>query len=112
MLGCKGLSLRNSIMEIRFVQMVNAPEDLFSMVDGAITLPEAHLIALNFQLPWVTKTEFILTISMQYPADKWWELEKSFNKGIISWSYTKLSKITSWELCGRQQGELWMRSKE
>ena len=51
MLGCKGLSPRNSIMEIRFVQMVNAPENLFSMVDGAITPPEAHLIALNFQLP-------------------------------------------------------------
>ena len=38
-------------MEIRFVQMVNAPEDVFSMVDGAITPPEAQLIALNFQLP-------------------------------------------------------------
>ena len=37
---------------------------------------------------------------------------ENFNKGIISWSYTKLSEITSWELCGRQQGELWMRSRE
>ena len=51
MLGCKGLSPRNSIMEIGIVQMVKAPENLFSMVDGAITLPEANLIALNFQLP-------------------------------------------------------------
>ena len=111
MLGCKGLSPRNSIMEIGIVQMVKAPENLFSMVDGAITLPEANLIALNFQLPWVTKTEFILMISMQYPADKWWQLENNFHKGIFSWSYTKLSEITSWELCGRQQGELWMARK-
>ena len=24
-------------------------------------------------LPWVTKTEFLLTISIQYQAQKWWE---------------------------------------
>ena len=45
MLGCKGLSLRNIIMEIRFVQMVNAPEDLFSMVDGASIC--------TYLVPWI-----------------------------------------------------------
>ena len=28
---------------------------------------------LTLQLTWVTKTEFLLTISIQYQADKWWE---------------------------------------
>ena len=28
---------------------------------------------LTLQLSWVTKTEFLLTISIQYQADKWWE---------------------------------------
>ena len=29
--------------------------------------------SLTFYLPWVTKTEFLHTISLQYQADKWWE---------------------------------------
>ena len=28
---------------------------------------------LTLELPLVTKTEFLLTISIQYPTDKWWE---------------------------------------
>ena len=31
------------------------------------------LFILTLSLPWVTKTEFLLTISIQYQADKWWE---------------------------------------
>ena len=30
-------------------------------------------IPLTFKLPWVTKTEFLLTVSIQYQTDKWWE---------------------------------------
>ena len=31
---------------------------------------------LTFSLPWVTKSEFLLTISIQYQADKWSEYRK------------------------------------
>ena len=30
-------------------------------------------ITFTFLLPWVTKTEFLLTLSIQHQADKWWE---------------------------------------
>ena len=30
------------------------------------------LLILKLQLPWVTKTEFLLTISIEYQTDKWW----------------------------------------
>ena len=33
-----------------------------------------HMLTLKF--PWVTKTEFLLTTSIQYQADKWQELRK------------------------------------
>ena len=28
---------------------------------------------ITLRLPWVTKTEFLLTLSIQYQAGKWWE---------------------------------------
>ena len=31
------------------------------------------LLLLTLQLPWVTKTEFLLTISIQYKPGKWWK---------------------------------------
>ena len=34
------------------------------------------MVELTLQLPWVTKSEFLLTISIQYQADKWWEYRK------------------------------------
>ena len=37
-------------------------------------------------------------------------IKKNIDKGIISWSKTKFSKLTSQELYGRQEGELLMRS--
>ena len=37
-------------------------------------------------------------------------IKKNIDKGIISWSNTKFSKLTSQELYGRQEGELLMRS--
>ena len=33
----------------------------------------AGLVLLAFYLSWVTKTEFLLIIAIQYQADKWWE---------------------------------------
>ena len=39
-------------------------------------------------------------------------IKKNINKGIICWSNTKFSKLTSQELYDRQQGELLMRSWE
>ena len=38
------------------------------------------------------------------------ENKENIDKGIISWSNTKFSKLTSQELYGRQEGELLMRS--
>ena len=35
--------------------------------------PETVTIHLTIELPWVTKKEFLLTISIQHQADKWWE---------------------------------------
>ena len=31
---------------------------------------------LTLQLPWMTKMEFLITMLIQYKADKWWEKEK------------------------------------
>ena len=31
---------------------------------------------LTLQLPWVTKMEFLITMLIQYKADKWQEKEK------------------------------------
>ena len=50
---------------------------------------------LTLKLPWVTKREFLLTISIQYHVDKRWELIPISIRGIISWSNTKFSKLTS-----------------
>ena len=56
---------------------------------------------LTFKLPLVTKVEFLLTISIQNQANKWWE-EKNINYGINGGSNTKLAELTSRELYGRQ----------
>ena len=57
----------------------------------------------TFKIPWVTKTEFLLTISRQYKADKCWEkLKENINKGIISWFNNKFSTLTSQEVYDRQ----------
>ena len=37
----------------------------------------------TFSLSGVTKTEFLLTISTQYQADKWWELRKISVRGLL-----------------------------
>ena len=37
----------------------------------------------TFSLSRVTKTEFLLTISTQYQADKWWELRKISVRGLL-----------------------------
>ena len=44
----------------------------------------------------------LLIISLQYQADKWRGKKKNSNKGIISWSNTKLSTLPLWKLCSRQ----------
>ena len=33
-------------------------------------------LSLTIYLPWVTKTGFFLTISIQYQPDNWWEKRK------------------------------------
>ena len=38
---------------------------------------------LTLQLPWVTKTEFLLTILIQYQAGKWWESRKISIMGLL-----------------------------
>ena len=43
--------------------------------------------------PMDDKTEFLLTVSVQYQPDRWWEYRKISILGIISWSNTKFSKL-------------------
>ena len=40
-------------------------------------------IHLTFKLPWVTKREFLLTISIEYQANKWWEQRKISITGLL-----------------------------
>ena len=55
---------------------------------------------LTLKLPWVTKTEFLLTITIQSPAQVM-RIKKNINLGIISWSNTKFSElpVTFYENC-------------
>ena len=48
----------------------------------------------------MTKTKFLLTTSIQYQADKWWEYSKITVRGLKV--DTKFSKLESQELYGRQ----------
>ena len=41
------------------------------------------ILFLTLQLPWVIKTEFLFTISIQYHADKWWEWRKISFMGLL-----------------------------
>ena len=59
------------------------------------------LIISTLQLPWVFKTEFLLTILIQYEQTSD-ENKENINMGILNWSNTKFSKITSQELYGKQ----------
>ena len=43
--------------------------------------------------PWVTKTEFLLTISIQYQADKWWEKRKISITILLSVCHTILKAL-------------------
>ena len=54
------------------------------------------LIISTLQLPWVFKTEFLLTILIQYKQTSD-ENKENINKGILNWSNTKFSKITVWQ---------------
>ena len=38
---------------------------------------------LTLQLPWVTKSEFLLTISIQNQEGKWWEPRKVSVRGLV-----------------------------
>ena len=70
---------------------------------------QVSLTFLTLQLPWVTKTEFLPTISNQHQLMR---IKKNINEGIINWSNNKFSKITPKELYSRQWGELLLRSWE
>ena len=56
------------------------------------------LISLTLYLPWVTKREFLLTISSIEVT----RIKKNINKRIIISFNTKFSKLTSYELYGRR----------
>ena len=66
---------------------------------------------LTLYLPWVTRTEFLPTISIQYTAGKGRKFKK-MDKGVISWLNAKFSWLKSRELHGREKGELAMRCWE
>ena len=38
---------------------------------------------LPLKLPWMTKTEFLLTISIQNQEDKWWESRKVSTRVLL-----------------------------
>ena len=40
---------------------------------GYFSIIEDFLLYSTLSLLWMTKTEFLLTISLQYQADRWWE---------------------------------------
>ena len=50
------------------------------------------LIFSTLQLPWMFKTEFLITILILVMR-----IKKNINKGILNWSNTKFSKITVWQ---------------
>ena len=57
-----------------FVVSVN--HSLRGACDGQnylIVMVQKETRFLTLYLPWGTKREFLLTISLQYQADKWWE---------------------------------------
>ena len=52
-----------------------------------------YFMSLTLSLPQVTKTELLLTISIQYQPDKWWEWRKISIWGLVT--NTKFSALTS-----------------
>ena len=62
----------------------------------------------------VTYIEFLLTLSVQYhkimTSRQVMRIKKRIKKGIIGWSNSKFSNLTSHKLYGRQWGELLMKS--
>ena len=62
---------------------LNMERDCFKKVKY---LNEESQALLILWLLWVTETEFLLTISIQYQAAKWWEWRKtSINYEITGW---------------------------
>ena len=53
--------------------LVSFPSVLYA---GEYVLSSVYWVLQTLQLPWVTKTEFLLTISIQDQPDKWRELRK------------------------------------
>ena len=53
------------------------------------------------KIPWVTKKEYLITIS-NIINQKSNEKKININLGIVSWSNTKFSNLTSSELYDRQ----------
>ena len=59
-----------------------------------IVEPPTGKTSLTPKLPWATKAKFLLTKWIQCQAEKWW-IKKNIDWGIICWSHTKFSKVTS-----------------
>ena len=82
-------------MRLKKAFSCHRPHSLVDIIRSSLIwlIPRIN-IPLTLQLPLVTKTEFLLTTSVQYQADKWWEWrEISIMSGVrsISWSNTKFS---------------------
>ena len=60
------------------------------MFHGHFSMVFRRELCLTLQLPWVTKTEFLLTISIQYQPDKWREL-----RSILIWRWLGDSILNS-----------------
>ena len=45
--------------------------------------PTSAEFGLTLKLPWATETEFLITISIKYQADKWWEKRKISIRGLL-----------------------------
>ena len=57
---------------------------------------------LTLLVPLLTKTEFLLTLSVWYQADKEWEYRKISIRELMVLSNSKFYKLTSLKLYDRQ----------
>ena len=85
--------------------------------------PKVWNFYISLQLLWVTKTEFLLTVSIQYQADiKCWKWRKNINQEIISCPNANLfipstpmgdqNRISSHSICSISSKHLVLRIKK
>ena len=67
-------------------------------------------VFLTFSLPGVTKDKFLLTISIQYPAERWWEAQKIILGQKAKFFNLSYKKIMSGKHSGKRILKSWSES--